>query len=578
LALLPPTVIGPISVCNSSIRVQGQNIGATVELFQTGSPSPIGGGTATWSDQVFPLNEGIRLTAGESITAVQTLGDAVSLPSPFLVPVQSSPQMVGAVACATHIFECGQSLALLGMVPGAIAEVTAAGVMRGRGISADGTARIDLSQPTQLEDVLVVTQSACGITGPPLPLPRSDSPPLTPQGLLPAPVLAAPVYACQDALLMGGVVDGALVTLTETTGSSVSALFPTSVGFLFAKPLTPGSSVSVEQTLPGCQIGGISSSPLAVTPTVPVPAPTIVGRLCAGSTLVLLTNLIPGAVVEIFQEGVSLGTATCSDANQYLSVPPLARKQIVQATQQLCSNVSGFSNQVKVGPAARLGTPVVQRKLFQCESAVRVSGLHPGAVVYVYSRILGAPIGIAPVGASEIEVQIAPLLLAGDQIYAEQRGCGQVSRVSSAVIVTGLPNQGSPAIVAPVGVGSSSVFVQNAIAGARVDVYANSVFRGTATATGPAVEIQISPPLLSLGDQIIVRQSTCEGVLSSVIVSVTGCQCAQVSKVPMSGATFLYTFNCSTPSGTTETVQVTASNDTDALQQAELGCDSEYGA
>jgi len=579
LPLLPPTVIGPISVCNSSVRVRGQNIGANVQLFQSGNESPIGGGVATWSDQPFPLKAGVKLTAGQSITATQTKDGVTSPASPSPIQIQAgSPARIGAVMCATHIYECGQALSFIGAVPGATIEVTVAGQVRGSRVSADGTAKVPLSAPTKATDTLVVTQTACGQTGPPATLPQPDKPPLTAQGLLPVPSIAGPVYACQEAIQIGNVVDGALVAVTQApSATTASGLFATSSELLQTKPIGAGEAVSVMQSMPDCQIQGVSSAQVPVSPTAPVPVPSVIAPLCTGDVYVGLSNLIPGAQVEIFQGGVSLGTGACSTSTQYFAVPALSRKQPVQATQSLCGNTSELSKAVKVKGAMTLDAPAVEKTVFQCASTVQVSNLHPGAVVYVYSTELGAPIGIAQATGEEMDIRVAPLLTAGDQIYAQQQGCGQMSPQAQAVMVKPLPNQGAPAIIAPVGAGSSSVFVQNLIAGARVDVLVNGVFRGTAAATAPIIEVLLSPPILSIGDQVVVRESTCQGVVSGLPVTVTGCQCAQISKAPISGGLFLYTFNCATPANTVETVQVTAATDAEALQKAELGCDRQYG-
>ena len=577
MALLPPTVIGPISVCNSSVRVRGQNIGSDVQLFQSGNPSPIGGGVATWSDQPFPISADVQLIAGESITATQTQDGLTSPPSPSPVQIQAKPRTIGNVTCVSHIYECGQALFFIGAVPGATIEVTVAGQMRGSRVSADGTARVTLSAPTLAADTLMVTQTACGQAGPQVPLPQADKPPLTTRGQLPALSIAGLVYACQEALQIGNAVDGALVTLTETLGPGASGLFATASEMLQGKPLSPGGVVSATQSLPGCQIQGALSQEVPISPISPVPPPSVIGPLCAGDVYVGLDKLIPGAQVEIFQGGVSLGTATCSTSRQYFAVPPLKRKQVVQATQSLCSNTSELSKQVKAKAAAALDKPTVQPPLFQCGSSVQVGNLHPNAVVYVYSTALNAPIGIAQATGSEMDIRIAPLLTAGDQIYAQQQGCGQISPKSASRLVKPLPNQGAPIIVAPVGAGSSSVYVQNLIAGARVDVFVNDIFRGTAAATGPIVEVELRPPLLSIGDRVSARESTCQGVFSGSAVAVQGCQCTQISKVPISAGLFLYTFSCATPANTVETVQVTAATDTEALQKAELGCDRQYG-
>ncbi|HKV41922.1 MAG TPA: hypothetical protein VJX67_22150, partial [Blastocatellia bacterium] len=499
-----------------------------------------------------------------------------SQPSPSPIQIQAAPATIGGVACASHIYECGQALSFLGAVPGAMIEVSVAGQVRGQRVSSDGTAKISLSTPSRSTDTLTVTQTACGRTGPAVALPQPDSPPLTAQGLLPAPLISGPVYACQQGISIAGVVDGALVSLIETPGSTTEGLFATSTEMLLTKQLGSGGSISVMQTMPvGCQIQGTVSQELPINPTVP--PPTILGPLFAGDVYVGLANLIPGARIELLQGDVSLGTGTCSSSSQYFAVPGLIRKQFIEATQSLCSNTSARSHRVRVKPAAVPGQPAVQAKLFQCGQSVGVSNLTPGALVSVYSAILGAPIGLAYATGTQMDIRIAPLLAVGDQIYAVQERAGRFSPRSVPAAVEPLPNQGAPAVVAPVGAGSSSVFVQNLVAGARVDVYVNDVFRGTATATGLGVEVQLSPPLLNIGDLVSVRESTCQGMLSGVTVPVTGCECVQISKVPLSGGTFLYTFNCQTPANTVETVQVTASSDAEALQIAELGCDRQYG-
>jgi len=52
---------------------------------------------------------------------------------------------------------------------------------------------------------------------------------------------------------------------------------------------------------------------------------------------------------------------------------------------------------------------------------VHVSNLHPGDTVYVFSTLLGAPIGTADVVTTQADVTVAPLLIKGDKIFAEQK-------------------------------------------------------------------------------------------------------------------------------------------------------------
>src|ERR1017187_1327557 len=116
MALLPPAVIGPLSECSSSVRVQGQLIGATVHLVANGVP--VGSGVATWTDQVFPLAGGAALAPGANVTATQSLAGVTSPPSPQPATVQKQPPTIGHVGLKTHVYACGQCLWLDRMGPG----------------------------------------------------------------------------------------------------------------------------------------------------------------------------------------------------------------------------------------------------------------------------------------------------------------------------------------------------------------------------------------------------------------------------------------------------------------------------
>src|SRR5262245_66062907 len=54
MQLLPLRVIGPLSECSSSVRVQGQLTGATVQVLEGGRE--VARAVATWSDETFPLD------------------------------------------------------------------------------------------------------------------------------------------------------------------------------------------------------------------------------------------------------------------------------------------------------------------------------------------------------------------------------------------------------------------------------------------------------------------------------------------------------------------------------------------
>src|ERR1700732_5184300 len=205
MPLLPPAVVGPLSECSSRVRVQGQLIGATVDVYSNGAH--VASGTATWPDQVFSLFPGKMLAPGANVTATQTVSGVTSPKSPSPVIVQKRPPTVGNVTSKTHIYVCGQCLWLDGMVPGAHVEVSVGGVVRGSGIADDGSARIHLSTPPRAADTLVAQQTACGIPGSPTNLPKPDMLPGNKRELAP-PTVVGPLRACQRAVTVKTVVEG----------------------------------------------------------------------------------------------------------------------------------------------------------------------------------------------------------------------------------------------------------------------------------------------------------------------------------------------------------------------------------
>ncbi|MGD0295671.1 MAG: PQQ-binding-like beta-propeller repeat protein [Bryobacteraceae bacterium] len=508
MSSLPPVVVGPLSICNSSVRVQGQLIGAVVDLFLDGVN--VGSGKASWPDQVFPLKTGATLKAGHNVTATQTTTGPASGTSAAVV-VQTKPKVIGSVACETHIYECGQCLWLDGMVPGATVEVTVGGVSRGNGTAPDGIARIALSKPTGPTETLVAQQTACGSPGTLTTLPPPDLLP-GPERQLPPPTVTGPLKACQVAVQVTAI-DGARVTLSETPppGFSEQGCFDMPTLWFQCPPLTQGAKVSASQNMPGCNevASKDSNPPITVGPPTPVPPPEVVPPLCAGSVTVRLTNLLPGSPVEILHNGSSYGMGSAPASTFDFPVPPLTGGDVITARQQLCTDWSAASNKVKVGPQpSTLPQPVVDGPLYQCGAAVHVSNLHPGATVDVWSTLLGAPIGHQTVYSTAWDIPVSPLLLNGDEIYAIEDGCGRTAQ-SMNVMVNPMPQPSAPEVVSPVETCMRSVTVSGVVPGAHVEVYVNDVWRGSAIATSKNAEVPVLFGPLKVKDKVKARQIIC---------------------------------------------------------------------
>jgi hypothetical protein len=227
----------------------------------------------------------------------------------------------------------------------------------------------------------------------------------------------------------------------------------------------------------------------------------------------VLSGLVMGARVKIFADGAELGMAESPvDGSYDFLVPALVGETTITAIQELCGewSVPGTGVFVDKAPAS-LPKPKVHEPLFECGAAVRVSNLHVGARVYVYSSMLGAPIGERTVDAVEVDVPVAPLLIENDKIYAVQRGCGLVSSKSDAVVVGKTERLKAPRVAEPLYSCENIVRVVDVVPGARVDVYVNGIFRGSAVGGGTDLTVGVSGQL-NVGDSVTALQRLCQHI------------------------------------------------------------------
>jgi hypothetical protein len=510
MALLPPRVIGPLSECSTRVRVQGQLTGSTVSVYAAGAL--VAQGVASWPDQTFPLT--VSLGAGQEVTATQSVGVETSVESPESVVVQAQPPTIGPVGFCSNLNECGDCVWLEGLVPGAKVELLDGGTVLGSGESYDGNARFHLSTVLTVGMDIKAQQNACGNAGVVTDGPSVDQV-VEKQRSLPKPVVIAPLRECERRVTVSNVVHGAHVRLLRSAGPNLHACFDLDTLWMGVNPpLALGEVISARQELHGhCKLTSVDADPVAVQDNTPVPVAYVSPPLCAGSTTVVLTGLVMGARVSILVNGSELGQAESPvDGSYDFLVPPLAGGVFVSAIQELCGEWSlpGPGVLVDAAPSS-LPTPKVVEPLFECGAAVRVSNVHIGGRVYVWSSMLGAPIGERTADADEVDVAVAPLLIEGDEIYAVQRGCGLVSSKSDVVKVGSTERLRPPKVVEPVYSCETSVKVENTVHGARVDVYVNGIFRGSSATGGDDVLVGISGQL-NVGDSITARQRLCEHI------------------------------------------------------------------
>ena len=391
MALLPPRVIGPLSECSTRVRVQAQLTGATVTVFANGAP--VASGVATWSDQTFLLTT--PLLPGQNVTATQTLGMDTSAPSPEPVQVQAKPPTVGGgrvsqpsepvrrvrvarrARCRAPRWSCATAPRCW-----AAARATTA------------TPASTCATPLAVGMSIKAQQNACGIAGT-----ITNGPPvdmvMEKLRTLPTPIVETPLHECERAVTISNIVHGATVTLLRSAGPNLQACFDLdSLWFGVNPPLSLGETISARQELRStCKIKSADAAPVTVQDNTPVPVANVVPPLCSGNTTVVLSGLVMGARVEIRADGVQLGLAESPvDGTYDFLVPALVGGTTITAIQELCGEWSAPGAGVLVDPApASLPTPKVHDPLYECGASVRVSNLHVGARVYVYSTHAGRP-------------------------------------------------------------------------------------------------------------------------------------------------------------------------------------------
>ena len=521
MPLLPPRVRGPVSECSTFIRVQSQLAGADVEVLDQTSGVVIAAlATAPGGDAWIPVVGPIA--AGMELAARQRLGMEDSDPSAETVQVQASPNPMTPVNFATPVFRCGECVWIDGAVPGADVTVTQGGAVIGTGRSVDGTARVGLTSPIAPLGAVEAYQEACGKLGPS----SQGTGPLRPDQAgqdrrLAPPSVAAPLLECSQQVTVSGVVPGATVELERSAGPNVLACFDQPSLYFGVNPaLAVGETVRAIQRMPSCEMVSDWSEPVVVDELEPVPVPSLSAPLCAGGTAVTVCGLLGGALVKVtiapghlhggFPVGgeTYLATAPESGCFTFALANGLPADSVVYATQELCGRTSDPSNFVHVDPApASLPTPRIDRPLFECATVVHVFDLAASGRVYVVSRTLGV-VGEAPIIAGEQDVAVAPMLIADDEIFAFVIGCGLRSGDSEPVPVEHFSDPRPPRVDDPVFTCETAVGVGDVVPGARVDVFVNGVWRGSAATGTTHADVGVSGRLHA-GDRVTATQALC---------------------------------------------------------------------
>jgi hypothetical protein len=551
MALCVPLVVGPVTELMTGIRVQGALPGATVVVDASGpSPREVAKGIASGADDWFGLLGGVNLQQGDLLTATQTLGADTSPPAPTqlaiaVAPAPMSAADLGFIGSRGHLYQCGTAVWLTGAFPGARAQLAWGGAVHGSAVAGPDGARFGLDAGLPSGSVELNQVAPVG-TGPDATV-RTDQVP-TRDRSLPPPTVGTPLVACQTAVSVTGVFDGATVTLTHKDSTTQQAGFDLS-GLWFGVPaLVEGDTIKSRQEMQRCELRSADSAPpVTVGPARDLPAPTVLDPLCTGAVSIRVAGLVPGALVHL-RVGPTTYTGVASPSANWADfyVAPLSAVKVV-ATQEACSVTSPPSHEVSVHASPAVTTPVtITGPLLECGRAVHVANAHVGALLQVWSKSAAgdAPIsGIVVASTTEVSLSVAPYLRKDDRIRVIQFGCSPNGVASTEVIVGAHAQPAPPKVASPAYAELSQVTVTGVLLGALVEVYVEGrdelwFLRGSTIASTDTPVVNLTSPLV-VGENIRAVQTLCgtQTEPGPITVAAVPPPKAPVITAPVNGAT-----------------------------------------
>ena len=259
-------------------------------------------------------------------------------------------------------------------------------------------------------------QTACGICGRDHRRPPVD---VVVEKLqtLPTPVVQTPLRECERRVTVSDVVHGATVTLMRSAG-------PEPAGMLRSRRLWMGSTrrsslgetISARQELSAhCQLKSADADAGGGAGQHAGAGGAVMPPLCAGNTTVVLTGLDHGRAGDILADGGELGMAESPvDGTYDFLVPPLvggtidhrdpgAVRRVERCRAPACSSTRPRRRCRRRRCTSRCTNAALRCECRTCTSAPRLR---------VSRRLLGAPIGERTADAAEVDVTVAPLLIA----------------------------------------------------------------------------------------------------------------------------------------------------------------------
>ena len=555
-----PNIASCFSIWTKQLLVSGALPKATIRIKSIGSsPRVIANGNANGGlDWVCLLaNESIK--ADDQLVVQQELAGQMSDWTPdemayLPTPVPTSITDLRPVEIRSRLWECGEFIFLKGAEPGAVIEFSYGNAKPVTADAPDGMARIHLDgKLMKINSVSVRQITPIGISPQSSTTTAKVEPLPYPQNIpLPAPTLRGTPRACETAIMVQDVYDGATVTLKRNPGTNESIGFDLStLIFCLQEPFEKEEYVSAYQTMQKCERLGDECGAIKVgDPEALQPG---VGCLCVGGPTVTIYNLQPGGIIHFNVNGTPydiMPSPGQTSHSFYLKLPP----GTVTITQEICGLISPPTVS-QIEECDLITTQPVLGKLYDCARQVRVTNIHVGAEVQIFTEMPTGgkgPISIRKVCLSDTEdFDVSPHLKINNFVWAVEIG-PQNSRVESAhVRVDQHPPIIKPEIVGKADVGgkleagATTVTVTGVIPTASVYVYLLEKGAKDWTIFGFKQYAEESETTIRLdhavktGDQLAATQSYCAVIteMGNPVTVVKPRPVAPVIKLPKPGST-----------------------------------------
>lgn len=331
--------------------------------------------------------------------------------------------------------------------------------------------------------------------------------------LLPIKVIV-PVSVCAPSVRVQGQLAGSTVVVFadgspvgETVAGSADILVP------ITGSVSSGQNITATQSLNG-ETSPVSPIPVAVQGPPPALPFLSAGFLQECSECLVVLGTLPGARAVVRSGQTLRGESSDAALTLHVPISPAAGPSEVLATRQETS-ACGFSEDVLLQPGGlvpqTLPSPRIERPLKECQAAITISGVSPGAVVTV-ERSAG-PDRTGCIG-SDRGVFGLPPLQGGESLRVRQSfpACDRIGPLSDPFVVDPVEPVRRPVISGTYDscVGTTSILLTNLIPTAQVEFLQDDVSLGLGQVPPGSTIFAFPVSAVPDGSTIVARQALCD--------------------------------------------------------------------